>query len=386
MLYAFILSFPVALKTPVIILLILLWLSDLKTYKSTPEIIKKIFSYMLLFLSFVLLSTLWSDASFKDMAIYIKKFWYFLPMLIIYKYIKKEYIIYALSSFLLGMFVSEVLSYGVYFSLWKIRFATPLNPSIFLHHIQYSIFLSLTAIILLFRGLKESGEMRKIIYFTFFTTVTLNLFINVGRTGYVTFIAATFMSLFIIYKFKLRVMLLSFIGILAMVFLVYTISPNFKTRINQGVSDIKLLKQTDYDTSIGARVALWMAAKQIFINNPILGVGVANHLKKKDEFAKSNSKFEFLTKISHFHNSFLEVLTQFGIIGLIIFIYILYLISTIPIKDTNIRILKISMLTIFILGSFSDRLFHLNSTMSLFAFISALIYAQFKFEIDSSST
>ena len=62
------------------------------------------------------------------------------------------------------------------------------------------------------------------------------------------------------------------------------------------------------------------------------------------------------------------------------FLYILYLFSRIPIRNTNIKVLKVSLLSIFILGSFTDMIFYLNSTMSLFALMAGIILAQFKFE------
>ena len=70
----------------------------------------------------------------------------------------------------------------------------------------------------------------------------------------------------------------------------------------------------------------------------------------------------------------------YTVIGLSLFLYILYLISKIPIKNRGIKIAKVSILVIFTLGSFTDRLFYLNSTMSLFALICGLIFAQYRFE------
>jgi len=363
--------------------MILLWISDNKKYPSLPKKIKHIYISMVLLLCLFILSTLWSDADMKDMFIYIKKIWYFLPIFIIYKYLKIEYIPYAISSFLYGMLISELLSYGVMFSLWKIRFATPFNPSIFIHHIQYSIFLSITSIMLLFMGLKEKKKISKTVYLTFFITSTLNLFLNIGRTGYVTFLASMLLSYLILYKFKFKTIFLGIMTTTTILFISYSISPNFQTRIHQISLDIKQMTNNDqYDTSIGARIALWIAAVDIIEKHPILGVGVAEHLNQKNKFALSdnNKKFKFLTKIAHFHNSFLEILTQLGLLGLSLFIYILYLIATLPIKDPNTKVFQISLISIFVLGSFADRLFHLNSTISLFSFILALILIQFRIE------
>ena len=101
--YAFVLSFPVAIKTPILVVLIVFWLSDSNKYTPTPKEIKKIFIFMGLFFLFISLSIFWSDADLTAILKYIKKIWYFLPIFIIYKYIKKEYISYAISSFLLGI-------------------------------------------------------------------------------------------------------------------------------------------------------------------------------------------------------------------------------------------------------------------------------------------
>jgi len=331
----------------------------------------------------MMLSSFWSEAPLKEILTSIKKYWYYLPIYIIYKYIRKEYILYTISSFLLGMFVSEILSYGIIFSFWKIRLGNPENPSMFLHHIQYSIFLSFAAIVLFFQVLHEKSKRVKFIYFLFFTTMTTNLFFNVGRTGYITFLAGIIISLSMLYKLKLKTFMMLFLSIGAILLLFYNKSPNFHIRVQQGVNDIyELQEKKNYDTSIGARIGLWIAAENIFIRNPILGVGAAEHIHQKNLFAKqaNHKEFAFLTKIAHFHNSFLEIVLQYGLVGLSLFLYILYLMSKIPINNQNIRMFKISILVIFVLGSFTDRLFYLNSTMSLFSLIFGLIFAQFRFE------
>ena len=381
MAYAFVLSFPVAIKTPILILLILFWVTDRRDYKREFKDINKIFFLMVIFFLYIAISSFWSDASTKEIFIGIKKYWYFIPIFIIFKYIKKEYITYVVSFFLLGMLISEFLSYGVIFSFWKIRFATQANPSIFLHHIQYGIFLALTAIILFFKGFYDKNSKMRVVYFLFFITVTLNLFLNIGRTGYIVFLVTLVLTLTRIYKFRVKAVLTILITTIFSIILVYSISSNFRTRVHQGTVDMqKLTTKDDYNTSIGSRFALWVAAEEIWVKNPLFGVGVAEHIDKKNKFAKENKKFEFLSKIKHFHNTFLEILTQFGLVGLSLFLYILYLISQIPIKNRFVNILKISLLSIFILGNFADRLFYLNSTMSLFALMCGLILAQYRFE------
>ncbi len=383
-LYAFSLSLPVHIKTPFIILLLLLSLTDKKIYTLKTVVNNKIFLMMLLFFIYVIISSFWSDASTKEIFINIKKYWYYSPIFIIYKYIKKEYIGYAISAFIISMLFSEILSYGNFLNLWKIKFGSQANPTVFLNHTQYSIFLSITSIILFTKGVYDKNGIMKAIYFFFFFTVTLNLFINSGRTGYITFLLTIIFVTIIVYKPTIKIFFIGIFIVATFFTLVYNFSPNFKARIANGRHDIKILQtNNNYYSSIGARIGLWIVAEKMFIQNPILGVGVANNLHAKNKFLEQTSykELKVLSHYIHFHNSFLEILIQFGIIGLAMFLYILYLISKVKLKDIKYKVLKYSLLSIFILGSFADIAFFLNSTMSLFAFLLGIVLAQSRIEI-----
>ena len=52
----------------------------------------------------------------------------------------------------------------------------------------------------------------------------------------------------------------------------------------------------------------------------------------------------------------------------------------ITINNKEVKIIKMATLSVFIFGSFSDVLFTLNSTMSLFAFMIGIVFVQFRFE------
>lgn len=119
LLYAFTLSFPSEIKRVVAIMMIILWLTDKTKYEfKLPK--TNIFLLFGIFISYSLLSYFWSDVSLKEAFEYIKRYWYYLPIFIIFKYLKKEYFELSISFFLIGMSTSEILSYGNYFSLWQI--------------------------------------------------------------------------------------------------------------------------------------------------------------------------------------------------------------------------------------------------------------------------
>lgn len=382
LLYAFTLSFPSEIKRVIAILMIILWITDRTKYDfKLPN--TNIFLFFWIFIGYCLLSYFWSDVNFQEALKYIKRYWYYLPIFVMFKYLKKEYSEYAITFFLLGMFISEILSYGNYYGIWRIGFGKPHDPTVFMQHTLYGIFLSITATFLMFKIIYEKNKKRKIIYLLFFTTVTINLLINSGRTGYFTLFITIIIIIVSVYKMNLKVIFGTLISISFILYLAYNLSPNFKNRIHGIESDVtKVINNSNYNTSIGARIGFWIITKEILKDNLLFGVGIANNINKKDEYISINNlkNFSYIKRLEHFHNDYLEIVTQFGIVGLLIFLYIIYSLFKIEIKSILINLLKNVTLLVFLLGAFTDNLFYLNTSMTFFSFIIGLTLAQYKFE------
>lgn len=382
LIYAFTLSFPSEIKRIVAIVMIIIWLTDRTKYEFIlPK--TNIFLFFLIFIGYCLLSYFWSDVSFNEALKYLKRYWYYLPIFIIFKYLKKEYFEYTISFFLLGMLISEILSYGNYFSIWQIGMGKPHDPTVFMQHTLYSIFLSVTTIFLMSKVIHEKDKKRKFMYLLFFTTVTINLLLNSGRTGYFTLFITMIVVIITMYRMNLKIIFSTIIMISFVLFSAYNLSPNFKNRTYAMKSDItKVIDNSNYNTSVGARIGFWIVTKEILKDNLLFGVGIANNINKKNEYITSNNleNFSYIKTLVHFHNNFLEIITQFGIIGLTLFTYLFYLIAKIKIEDKTIYILKISTLCIFFLGSLTDVLFYLNDTMFLFSFVIGILLAKYKLE------
>lgn len=383
LLYAFTLSFPSEIKRVIVILMILLWLTDRTKYDfKLPK--TNLFLFFWLFIGYCLLSYFWSDVSFKEALSYIKRYWYYLPIFIIFKYLKKEFFELTVSCFLIGMFISEILSYGNYFALWQIGLGEPNNPTVFIHHTTYSVFLAIVSIFLFIRIYKEKFIYKKFIYTLFFITITINLLVNSGRTGYVSFFITIIILNLYLFREKIRYIFLSVVSIFLIIFLAYNFSPNFKNRINLIQSDVtNVLIDNDYNTSIGARIGLWEISKNLIYENPIFGVGISPTKDIKNDYIKNNitdKDFEYIKTLHSFHNIYLEILTHNGIVGLFLFFLIIYSILKIEIKNVEINLLKIITLSIYLLGNFVDILFYLKDSILFFSFILGLILCQYKFE------
>ena len=77
--------------------------------------------------------------------------------------------------------------------------------------------------------------------------------------------------------------LLNLFSLFILVTLIYGTSTNFNNRIHMIKSDVStVLESEDYNTSIGARIGFWIIAKEMFLENPIFGVGIADNIKEKN--------------------------------------------------------------------------------------------------------
>ena len=382
LIYAFTLSFPSEIKRVVAISMIILWLTDTTKYNfKLPK--TNLFLFFWIFIGYSLLSYFWSEVTFYEALKYIRRYWYYLPIFIIFKYLKKEYFEYTISFFLLGMFISEILSYGNFFSFWTIGLGETNNPTVFIHHTTNSIFLAIVSIFLLSRIFTEESKTKKIIYLIFFITVTINLLVNSGRTGYFSFFITIIISIIFIYKLKIQYIITSLFSLLLLFLLAYNFSTNFNSRLHLMKDDInQIILNENYNTSIGARIGFWIIAKNILEKDPLLGTGIANQINIKNQIIDTNktSDFEYVRKLEHFHNNYLEILTQYGLVGFILFLLIIIEIFKIKVKSFSINLLKISAVTIYLLGCFTDMLFYLKDSMIFFSFIIGIVLAQYKIE------
>ena len=379
-LYAFFIPLSLDLIRILAPLIIILWFLQ-GGVKSKIALIKKepFFLSIGVLLLILLISLLWTDINNIKFGIkYITRYWYILPMFVIYTSIEKKFIPIALSTFLAGMFVSELISYGIFFEFIHIEGVSHKDPSPIMHHTLYSVFLVFAAGILLNRMITSEFIKHKVIYGIFFTTITANLFINSGRTGQFLFLFVLASVLIGHYKMTAKSLFVTLSLLLVIPYLAFTFSPNFKTRMIQTYNNINTIS---YSTAIGSRVGLNIVAKDIFLQNPIIGVGVGDYLSKKNEIIQQRYQDrEYVKSLVHYHNQFAEFAVIAGIFGLLSYIFIFISLIKTKITDRRINTIKYILVSTIAISSLSDAMFHLNRPLSLFALFVGLILAQSRYE------
>lgn len=286
---------------------------------------------------------------------------YALIPLLFYTFVSKEFTSKIIIAFLLSIFMAEIISYGIWFHILPIELQffnitiykaiSEYEPVIFLDHYRYTVTLSFVISILVYQLLSAKVSITyRTVTSIFIITASINLFLMGGRIGYITFIVLLIFTTF--YKFKSKSIIPLTITILfistTLVFSYYN-SPTFKHRIEYTLNTIHKLSinQNDTSTSFGIRLGLWRSALPTIKENFFFGVGTGDHMDDTKQNIPKNE--ENIKKFRHLHNQYLEIWTQFGLIGILIFLNIFFQIYKYKINDKqNIFIKYALLLTIII--------------------------------------
>ena len=338
---------------------------------------------ILIFVLFYFLSLLGlAPEDWKQGVRYLIPYLYLLPAVIMMVVLEKRYIPMVLSALIAGMFVSEVISYTLFFELWEKSRVIASNPSPFMHHIQYSTFLAFTALMLLNMLLEETRRGYRLFYFLFFMAVVGTLFLINGRTGQVAFLVGLFALGLMHFQNKVKALLLTSLLTLVVLGTAYGLSDNFRGRISIAQSDIhNMINKGNYATSLGYRVGVTILSLPLIEKNPLLGTGVVDTIPliRKEAGVMFPDDY-WLSIANHLQNQYLQILVEIGFVGLGLFLLMLYSIAQIPLRSKFYRNLKIILLSIYLFTMLSDIQLHIQFTAGLFALITGVLLAQSRTE------
>lgn len=176
---------------------------------------------------------------------------------------------------------------------------------------------AVAASIALAAALQGSGR-RQILCLGAFGTSAAAILLSGSRTDWVVIAADTVLVLFI-YRREAKALLSLRIAALVLGLAVVTVAltaPFIWQRVDMLARDWGAISaQDDYSTSLGIRLALWQIGAELFVAHPFLGYGM--HTTAGLIHENLVSHFGIGTTYSHFHNGFLTLLVQSGLIGML---------------------------------------------------------------------
>lgn len=384
------LSFLLAFSAPfswkisriILILIIFVWFIE-ADYKKLFNGIRqsKFLTFLTLFVSFQLISIFWTETSYAVSHSYFNNYllWFAIPVLSVS--LKREDLSRIVTVFLSAMFISEIIAYGMYFELWTIRGYGPEYPSPFIHHGAYSVFMAFTALLLLNRIYSSLySNKEKIVMGIFFLTISGNLFISQGRIGQLAYALAILSAGIMHFRLRIKTLLLSALLIAALFTAAYQMSPMFQHRIEMANNNIDKIMDGNLSSSWGIRVAYIILGAEIIKDHPIIGIGigdiraVAQHYIDNDRVQFSTHVEQFLPK-HQFHNQYLMVMVQSGLIGILLFLAMFYALFRLPVADQETKQTSILFGIIFMVAFVSNPFLLVNETRTLFILFTSVFAA-----------
>jgi len=330
--YAFLLPISQTIKSTIFSFMVILFIlrGDMKKHIQNALANSVVRAFLYIFIAYAV-GLLWTS-NLEDGLLWVKNLKYGLYLILFYAIVDGRYIDKVISAFILGMFISELTSYGMQFGImpWKLEIGKVLfyqsyaigDPSPFLHHIHYGVALAFTVILLAYKTFFTQGsKVFKFFMSLFIMSATTNIFITGGRTGYVTF----FMLVAVLALFYLRKVALQLLIVVILAFTAaYNFSSIFYEKVVQTEQSLKDISQDnpDFNSSLGQRAGIYYYAYDVIKEHPLFGVGTGDSM---DEIRKIiPEKWESLKQMPHEHNQFLSVLVKLGIVGLLIYLNIFY--------------------------------------------------------------
>ncbi len=152
---------------------------------------------------------------------------------------------------------------------------------------------------------------------------------------------------------------------------------NFEKRVGNIASDVKLIENNNYKSSLGLRLTWAKIGLNNLIDSPFYGYGVGSYKVTTEKYLHNSQivdKQYFVT--SNPHNEFISISSQLGLPGLILFLlFMLYLIK----ESSGVLTIGVSVLVI-ISSTFNSAFYDNMLGLFLVIIISLLYQKEFKIE------
>ena len=328
------------------------------------------------------------DLSFAITQLKINKF-YLLPILF-FAFIRVEYFKYYVLAFILGAIVNFIWTYLMFFNIIDNHYS-----NLIINQSEHAFLIFLTILSLFYRLVKyEDKLVYKILIIFIILLLSSNVFL-LKKTQIVSYMIVLFVAFIYLYRkdiVKILIFSLTFLSIFLIG--INFLFPTVKYQLLHELDGVqKAIQKQDFTNSMSARLGVAYYSLQVIEDSPIFGYGTGDHAYEVKK-AINNSELKNIDSKSYdiligtlitgkhvtLHNTFLQVLVQYGIIGLLIFLNIFYQILKFTRGETNIySLLIVSSVTIAFLQFLSGWDFQFGNLAQIFIItICLLILSQSK--------
>lgn len=380
---AFLLPLTVFGANLIIAIIVVLWFCS-GNYKSKINQItsSKILISSIIFFLLHLIGLLWTKDI--DWGLHItRKMWYFFILFpVLYCITSKKFIQYYIYAFLAAIFLTEVVSYLVWFELiTPFKNATLKNPTPFISHISFNPILAFAIYIIAYKVVFDRNLDKILFYLYCFSIVAMSftMFLTHGRAGQVMyFFVITILTLQYFRSQKTKAILILLVIIPSMFLITYHSFDAFSERTDQAL--LTLFNYSEMKTtSVGQRISFALNSIEVIKDHLIFGVGTGDFVVEYDKVHYRNTP-EIISTTNP-HNMYILVGVQLGLVGLISLISVFYyqLKFSLQNSDMEMRDFGIFLPLFFMILMLSDSYLLGHYTSLLFVFFSSFLYKDFEY-------
>lgn len=269
-----------------------------------------------------------------------------------------DYIIFLFYFFIYFLIINNIYHKAQFDSLIKLFFLTSFIISLYtlmqyysfdpylnnLHNVTSTIgqknwisnYIAMFFPIALIYFLLEDIKKNKIIYFLLLSILYATLMICQSRGIWISIIFTALIGILLIYKFKLFPIFKDnqkWLFLLLLTFLLITIIYSTENPLNKSaITAVQRAVSTfdEQDPSINTRLLIWRSTLQMIKDNPLLGSGIGtfkiNYLNYQADLLQKNPNYiKYIANAKESHNEYLQMSAELGIVGLGVFLSILFI-------------------------------------------------------------
>ena len=336
-------------------------------YKKTFRILTKYkpFIFLMAFLFLLSMGILWSNDPRYGKCV-VNRYEYLALIAAFIPIINKKNFKYVAFALMGGLFLILINSYLIKFNV--IHQENPhLYPAFKITYQVVSFYLGVLIVGFLYFALHffEKKQNIKAIFSlvlilpTFYQQISIHV---QGRGALISMLVAIVVLVIAKYpKHIKKAIPLVFLFIVLMSWLALSYSPMVKTRFADVYQHIIQMQKGNYITSLGYRWVYFDVGTAIIAENPFFGIGTGEQKKAFSELVQNYKEgiyFPILKSFPtyHFHNDYIEIAVQIGLVGLLLYILTMYSLIRI-LKESTFFPLVIAILTMFWINGLSDVMF-----------------------------
>jgi O-antigen ligase len=357
---------------PLILLLILAegeYKKKFNTLRQHPIVILAMLLFIIMLIGFF-----HTPVSFLEAGLLLDKyreFIYILLFILVFRDSQSRQ--WGLDAFIGAMTITLFLSYLMAITGWYIGKGTPEMPFVFKTYITQSLLMALAAYFLAVQYWKGKQSWKWLFGLWILLAIYNIIFMSEGRTGYLVLFCLIFLFFYQLYH--LRGVLIGSIVLIVLSILAYHFSDVLRQRVDNVSESVQSYQEGQVHNSAELRLDFLNKSLTLVAQKPVFGHGTGSFSSKYKELEEKQG----MNNTTNPHNEYLMIAVQWGLIGVGVFIALLYMMwkKSYDLKTQSALMAQGLVVTIAV-GCLVNSLWLDNTEGHIFAYLIGVFYGGLK--------